>query len=593
MSRFAPNHSRLDEPARSKSLRRGFALESTLLLIVLFGALIGVATTAIAVYSRTAGVEVRAARVQYAAEGAGDQLMAQLDAAMADGVVSPADITSLTTPTLPGFTFTQSTSYVGGAAMRIITRGAFSGLYALEQPMKVSVTADDAGGNRAAIELGVLVQAVPVFQFGVFAERDLEITNGPPMTFVGWVHSNRNIYLSSANADYMSQVTAADSVFWMRKDTVSRLPGVRIANASGTLMPLDFDSRSHPGAAFVAQSNTVFDGRLMSGESGVRRLQLPLPTGMDPIELIRPALVGDTPEVRGVRMANKADLRIVVNLAAPLTNVCTEATFVRTGGRAALAGACPGILQFARDAFYDGREMRSPDVLELDVAALRAWVNANVSSRQVNVLYVEFQNRDTLVAGRDYPALRLKNGWELPAAAPGEVGGMTVSTNSALYVQGDYNTTNWKPASLLGDVATFLSNAWADDSSAVFPRPRTFAATTVYAALLAGNSETPCDAMNCGTQPYGGGFENFPRFLEDWGGSTGGTQFQYRGSLVALFTSRQSSRPWGHGLNMGFGYYNPPSRDWAFETRFSDPQFLPPGTPSLGAVVQVSYRSVF
>lgn len=577
-----------------RGARQGFALESTLLLLVLFATLIGVATTAIAVYSRTSGVEVKAARVAAAAEGAGDQLMAQLDGAMADGVVTPGEITALTTPSLPGFTFAQTTAASGAAVNRTITRGSFAGLYALEQPMAVRVTADDSAGNRAAIELGVLVQSIPIFQFGAFYEGDLEITNGPPMTFAGRIHTNRNLYLSSMNANYLSPVSAADSVFWNRKDVVSSLSGVAIANAAGTLVPLDFDSRSHPGASFVAYSNSKYNGRVMSRESGVRALRLPLPSSMDPIELIRPVRVTDTPEIQQVRMASKADLRVVINLAAPLTNICAEATFFRAAGRVALGASCPSILQFTRNAFYDGREMRSVDVLELDVAALRTFVNASPSNRQVSVLYVEFQGQDTLVADRDYPAVRVRNGTELPLPPTvGEPGGLTVSTNSAFYVRGDFNTVAWKPASLIGDVVTFLSSAWNDAESAIFPRPRTFANTAVNAAVIAGNSVTPCDAFNCGPQPYGGGLENFPRFLEDWGGGPGGTVFTYRGSLVCLFPSAQSARPWGHGLNGGMGYYNPPERNWSFDTNFQNPLLLPPGTPRLSSVVQVSYRSVF
>jgi hypothetical protein len=500
--------------------RRGFALESTLLLLVLLGALDGVATAAAAVYTRTSGVDVRATQVAYAAEGAGDQIMSQLDAAMSDGVITPGDITNLTTPVNPGFTFTQSTQIVGQPVNRIITRGAFAGLYALEQPMRVRIDATDANNNRAAVELGVSVQAVPIFQFGVFYDRDLEINNGPPMTFSGWVHSNKSLYLSSANANYLNQLTSADSVFWSRKDEAVRLAGVRIANNASVLTPLDFDSRSHPGATFVARSNLRFNGKLMSHVSGVRPLKLPLPSAMDPRELILPPNVGDTPDIAAVRMANKADLRLVVNVAAPLTNICAEATFIRSAGRTALGGSCPAIFQFVRNAFWDGREMRRPDVLELDMAALRTFVNASPSDRQVSIIYVEFQGRDSTVLTRDYPALRIRNAATLPdAAVPGDPGGMTIVTNSAMYVRGDYNTNNWKPAALIADVATFLSTTWTDASSTTFPRPRTFGTTSVFAALLAGNSETPCDARVCGgPQPYGGGLENFPRFIEDWGG---------------------------------------------------------------------------
>jgi len=596
MTRISPNDLPLERGAAAYTVRRGFALESTLLMLVLFGALIGVATAVAAAYTRTSGIDVKATRVSYAAEGAGDEIMAQLEAAMDDGIITPGDITSLTTPVVDGFTVTQDTRIVGAPVNRIITRGAFAGLYALEQPINVRIDAVDATSNRAAIELGVSVQSVPIFQFGVFYDRDLEINNGPPMTFSGWVHSNRNLYVSSANATYLSQVTAADSVFWSRKDVVLTLSGVRIANNAGTPVLLDFDSRSHAGASFVARSNLRFDGKLMSRVSGVRPLRLPLPTGMNARELILPAQAGDAADVAQVRMANKADLRIVVNMANPLTDVCTQATFVRGGGRTPLGASCASIFSVVRNAFWDGREMRRPDVLELNMAALRTFVNVSPSDRQVSIIYVEFQGRDTLLAPfeRDYPALRISNGEQLPdAPAPSEPGGITIATNAALYLRGDYNTITWKPAALIADVATFLSNGWTDGTSAIFPRPRTFNASTVFAALLAGNSETPCDARACGPQQYGGGLENFPRFIEDWGGGGGGTPFNYTGSLVSLFTSEQTGRPWGHALNGGRAYYVPPVRNWSFEMRFRDPMLLPPGTPRLGSVLQISYRNVF
>jgi hypothetical protein len=575
------------------------------MLLVLLGALVGVATTAMAVYARTSGVEVRASQVQYAAEGAGDQLMSQLDAALADGVITPGDISALTLPTATGFTLTQNTTVIGSPTARQITRGAFSGLFAFEQPMAIRVSATDNSYNRATIEFGVTLQSIPIFQFGAFYDGDLEVTNGPPMTFSGWMHSNKNIYLSSMSADFQSLVTAADSVFWATKDEGSSYAGVRIANNAGTMVPLDFDSRSHVGALFVAESNTKFDGRLMNNSSGVRPLRLPLPVGMLPDELIKPAQPGDPADVSAVRMVNKADLRLVVDLTLPLTNICAEATFTRTGGRAPLGAACGGIFSFSRDQFWDGREMRRPDVLNLNMDALRTFVNAAPGSRQVSVLYVEFRNRDTTytISGRDYPALRILNGDELPLPAiVGDPGGMSIVTNAALYVQGDFNITTWRPAALMADVTTFLSNDWTDGTSQDYPRPLVVTPTSVNAALLTGNSETPCDVAHCGgPQQFGGGLENLPRFIENWGGAVPpalGTAFNYVGSLVSLFPSRQATQPWGHQFNpdaggIGRHYYAPPQRNWSFDTRFRDPMLLPPGTPRLGSVVQVSYRNVY
>jgi hypothetical protein len=125
-------------------------------------------------------------------------------------------------------------------------------------------------------------------------------------------------------------------------------------------------------------------------------------------------------------------------------------------------------------------------------------------------------------------------------------------------------------------------------------------AATIYAAVLAGHSATPFDYLTPGGVPfgcnaayaggsasyfYGGGLENFPRFLENWGG----VQTLYRGSLVSVSFAQRATNlcAWAGA------YYSPPPRDWAFETRFLDPANLPPGTPVVGSVVQTAYRPVF
>ena len=84
---------------------------------------------------------------------------------------------------------------------------------------------------------------------------------------------------------------------------------------------------------------------------------------------------------------------------------------------------------------------------------------------------------------------------------------------------------------------------------------------------------------------YGGGLENFPRFLEDWSGD----QMLYRGSLVSLFDSRFAM----HKRWSWQGYYSPPVRDWAFDLNFRDPTKLPPGTPTVGSVIQTAYRPIY
>jgi len=68
--------------------------------------------------------------------------------------------------------------------------------------------------------------------------------------------------------------------------------------------------------------------------------------------------------------------------------------------------------------------------------------------------------------------------------------------------------------------------------------------------------------------------ENFPRFLEDW--DSPACTFTYSGSMVVMFESKYAIQPW---LNIGV-YYDPPVRNWAFDSNFKYPDKLPPATPT-------------
>ena len=79
--------------------------------------------------------------------------------------------------------------------------------------------------------------------------------------------------------------------------------------------------------------------------------------------------------------------------------------------------------------------------------------------------------------------------------------------------------------------ADILSNSWSDTNSA----NSTASNTTVNTAIIAG-------IVPSGNGYYSGGAENFPRFLENWGGKT----LTYYGSMIEkLYKSEQGYRPLG------------------------------------------------
>jgi hypothetical protein len=203
---------------------------------------------------------------------------------------------------------------------------------------------------------------------------------------------------------------------------------------------------------------------------------------------------------------------------------------------------------------------------------------------------------------------------------------LTIATRHPLYTQGNYNSTGWQPAALVADALTVLSTAWNDAQHGVAcvhrrsysatcttagttPAQSVGANTAVYAAVLAGHSPTLCDHHagvnngNCvvasNAANYGGGLENFPRFLEDFrtsnSTSSATNTVTYVGSLVSLFYNQQGNGDWVYANNTTNlnQYYSPPTRDWSFDTRFEYPENLPPGTPVVGNVIHTAFRPVF
>jgi hypothetical protein len=603
---------------------RGFTLEATLIFLVLLTALIGTGVATMVMVQRSAGIDYRGSRVTYAVEAGADHVMSQLATHISDGIITDPELAAITAPTIPGFTFAAPTARrIDAAVYKVINQGPYTGLYSLNQQIDIRTSATDPAGNRSTVVVSVNAQSIPLFQFGVFYEEDLEIHNGPRMDFAGWVHTNSNLYLTSDNSYFQDNVTAADSVIWMRKASNQRLNGVFIDDQDGNPIALTFDSRSDPGSSFVTKSNTSFDGRLMSSASGVTPLNLPLPAGMPATTIVDPRAAGDDAAISNVKFSRKADLHILVKtdlLANAPAAFCTTlvADMDRGGRPLPTVAECQAIFSGQRNAFYDGRENVGVDLLNIDIGALQAWIQAHPLPKPIDIIYITFDPPtvnmgvpyDAARNNTDFPAIRLRNGSQLRYP-------LTISTDRPVYVQGNYNTVGWQPSAILGDALTFLSPAWTDAAHAwpgarlgnpadPFAFPKTNASDMqVHAAIAAGYSATPCDVnralppcnpadsaafygtpLTAGAYPnYGGGLENFPRFLEDWGG----VDMLYRGSLVSLFQSRYAKRKrWAWD-----SYYDPPTRDWAFDMAFRDPTKLPPGTPTVGSVIQTAFRPIY
>ncbi len=295
-------------------------------------------------------------------------------------------------------------------------------------------------------------------------------------------------------------------------------------------------------------------------------------------EIIEPPPVGEDPNssIGRLRYYNQCDMVLVAsnngvsatsgffnNFATPVpTNELTM--FVSTA-----------------NSFWDAREGKTVLPIDINIGGLAAWNQTNTSLRYsvigsnliLSSVYVV--DRRTLPAN-NLGAVRVFNGRQLLT------NGLTIATGRPLYVWGDYNAPNLgstntsatRPASLVGDAITILSDAWHDPNSTSEPGA---ASTTVNAAILTGAVDTTLGH-------YSGGMENFPRFLENWGSAN---VFTYNGSMIKMFPSLYATNVWGQA-----NVYNPPKRNWAYDVNFDDPTRLPPKTPSLQTVFRGQWATV-
>lgn len=193
-------------------------------------------------------------------------------------------------------------------------------------------------------------------------------------------------------------------------------------------------------------------------------------------------------------------------------------------------------------------------------------------------------------------------------------GAMTLATDRAIYVQGNFNNNDGNPssrlpASLVGDTIAVLSTQCLSTDSAVgasnllavpagqlkcgLPRAATgsidvptsgtavpyysAASTTVNAAFLSSIDQSIGNlgvgrGFGSTTPRISGSLNNYMRMLEDWGWGT--YTLNYSGSFVSLGTPMEANGRYVDGT-----YHAVPNRNFSYDTKFNSFANLPPLSP--------------
>jgi len=487
----------------------------------------------------------------YAAEGGIVYATKELNRILATTPLpTSAQLAAINAPSVPGFNFDFFSIVPTGSPTPVtLTSGPYASLNSITTPYTITVQASGLDSDTGTVRLSQVLQdqQIPLFQFGVYYDDDLEIFPGPTMTFNGRIHSNAKIYLGS-QVIVDSAISSAAAIFRCRKYDPAVCDSAQIRTPSDDLLDLTYD---HTDPDWVSRAYSDWGGLVRDIAHGVHELNLPIETGdlMDLIkrgDTIDPALSFESQALRDSRLYWQADLRILDAIA-----------YNRNGTQLTLpAGAV------STASFFDYRENKPVNVRQIDCNILGDFELDN------GILYVS----DTQDNPGVLKALRLVN-----CATLGPADGLTVVSDTPIYVKGDFNTNSKKGASIFGDTVTFLSNNWMDAKANNAHSPfaiRIATPTTVNAAIVTGNTTTSLGN-------YNGGLENLPRFLENWSG----VNFVLRGSIINLWESRQAIGSWHYGSPV----YNAPNRVWSYDTDFDDPANLPPGTPRVRTLARAQW----
>lgn len=441
--------------------------------------------------------------------------------------------------------------------------------------VECSVTATATTSNQpyavsSTVEQKFQLAAIPIFQFAVFYNLNMEIDPGQPMSLTGPVFSNEGIWARGLGT-YDATISAVGAV--ATNGTDPYVSGKSDSNESV------FDN----GITTNADSLTLPLGTTNNPSATRSLLGLP-PSGTAPYSVAGQDYFIDE---ANIIISNSPSGQLSAfyqdpNATTPITPIPYNAgsnnyTFV------------------TNVTFYDFREGKTVNAVQIDVGLLNFWLSSSSgglglnnkmeldNGHYINSVYVYNNNSMTSTT---LPAVRVDDGATLPAD------GLTVVTPDPLYVLGDYNAhgtslnngtnvANTAPAALIGDAITVLSQNW-DDSTYVpggagsSTSARVPAPTTINAATFEGI--VPSNGAN-----YSGGVENFLRLLENW---TGSIPLTYNGSIVVMFPSQYATNNWSGS------YYGVPKRNWAFDLNFLSQNGLPPLTPEVRAIIRQSWAVI-
>ena len=364
---------KLNKPLKSKK-ERGAALA---IAVIIMAILAVIALTALAFSSteaRIAGSDLHNTQTFYATSAAIEKMTNDFSNLFrVKRTPTAADLTTIQNTPPPalldeGFSFNQTLTEdaqrlselraAQGLPASVYPRvnipdGPYAGLYSSIIPYKLTSTGTmDSSGAEVRLQREFNNYLVPLFQFGIYSNEDLEFSPGLLMTFSGRVHSNRNIY-AMRNVKFLNRVTMGgelvrDATRGGETNNASgsdqvwfEVNGINVQSTQGSVQrnggivggpnfpgTIEGQRGYFPGSPNgVANPNWEtesvkpangspdrFGGQVLTNTTGANELKTPLElAGNSPAELIKRSLPSDTEVLATSRYHSKSQIRILMD----------------------------------------------------------------------------------------------------------------------------------------------------------------------------------------------------------------------------------------------------------------------------------------
>ncbi len=353
-----------------KSDERGAALATAILMVALLSAIAMTSLAVVNTETRVASSDLDRTQAFYAA-ASGIEKMTSDFSALFSRTSRPSDDQLLDIAADPpelddeGFTFNQSIlldtatlatmradqNITNGAYPSVaIPDGPFAGLTASVAPYDLETTATSATA-QVHLKRKMNNYLIPLFQFGMFSNKDIELHPGPPFSFNGRVHANGNIYVNG-DVTFLAKVTTANEFIYDVLRNGSTRSGADVSMTVGTInVTINKGSMTNgpnitgatsgqrgyfpdsPNGTINSSWNTTsvaaaasgtpnqFGGQLLTRSTGVAPLLLPLQLDGNPTrEIAKRRMPNDSQTLSESRYHSKATVRILIDDASATTD---------------------------------------------------------------------------------------------------------------------------------------------------------------------------------------------------------------------------------------------------------------------------------